>query len=176
MTESQDWLTVGKIVAAQGLKGELRVNPSSDFPERFTEPGLRWIKKGKETIKKIQLISGRHIPGKSLFVIKLEGINNRNAAESLIGNELLVPSSSRPELPENEFHLLDLIGLQVRLEPLEYPVGEVIGLESAGNDLLEIQLKEGKKVLVPFVEEIVPKVKINEGWLEITPPPGLLDL
>ena len=43
-TSADDWLPVGKVVAVQGLKGELRVNPASEFPERFTEPGTRWLK------------------------------------------------------------------------------------------------------------------------------------
>ena len=44
MAESEDWLIVGKLVGAQGLQGELRVNPASDFPERFTTPGSRWLR------------------------------------------------------------------------------------------------------------------------------------
>ena len=44
MAESEDWLIVGRFVGAQGLRGELRVNPASDFPERFTSPGSRWLR------------------------------------------------------------------------------------------------------------------------------------
>ena len=47
MAESDDWLSVGKIVGVQGLQGELRVNPASDFPERFTAPGARWLRSRK---------------------------------------------------------------------------------------------------------------------------------
>ena len=43
MAERDDWLMVGKLVGAQGLRGELKVNPASDFPERFTKPGPRWL-------------------------------------------------------------------------------------------------------------------------------------
>ena len=53
MAESDNWLSVGKIVGVQGLQGELRVNPASDFPERFTAPGPRWLRsrKGGEPIE-----------------------------------------------------------------------------------------------------------------------------
>jgi len=55
-------------------------------------------------------------------------------------------------------------------------IGTVTNLTTAGNDLLEVQLLVGRKVLIPFVHTIVPIVNINEGWLMITPPPGLLEL
>ena len=177
MAESDDWLSVGKIVGVQGLQGELRVNPSSDFPERFTAPGPRWLRsrQGGEPTE-IQLKKGRQLPGKSLFVVRFEGINNRGAAEALIGQELLVSADDRPELEEGEFHLLDLVGLDARLSADGPSIGTVTNLISGGNDLLELNTTDGRKLLIPFVEAIVPEVHLNEGWLLITPPPGLLEL
>ena len=176
MIDSDNWLIVGKVVAAHGLLGEVRINPSSEFAERFTKPGKRWLQTEINQIREINLISGRQMPGKNLFVVRFEGIKNRKQAELLIGNNLLVPSSDRPTLAANEFHLLDLLGLEARLDPEGPAIGHVTNLSNAGNDLLQVKLIEGKDVLVPFVFEIVPEVKIQEGWLLITPPPGLLDL
>ena len=99
------------------VRGELRVNPLSDFPERFTRPGPRWLRQRQGAITETRLLSGRQLPGKELFVIRLEGVANRDAAEALVGRELLVPSSDRPRLKPGEFHLLDLVGLEVRLLP-----------------------------------------------------------
>ena len=82
----------------------------------------------------------------------------------------------RPELADGEFHLLDLVGLEARLAGSDEPIGTVSNLISGGNDLLEIKLHSGKTVLVPFVEAIVPEVQLEEGWLLLTPPPGLLEL
>ena len=177
MAESDDWLSVGKIVGVQGLQGELRVNPASDFPERFTAPGARWLRsrKGGEP-KEIQLKKGRQLPGKSLFVVRFEGIDNRSAAEALVGQELLVAGDDRPELAEGEFHLLDLVGLEARLTTDGPAIGTVTDLISGGNDLLEIKTADGRKLLIPFVEAIVPEVQLENGWLLITPPPGLLEL
>ena len=170
------WLNVGKLVAAQGLRGQLRVNPSSDFSERFTKPGKRWLQeKGKEP-QEVELIAGRQIPGKSLYVIQFEGIETRDSAERLVGQSLLVPASHRPHLEEGEFHLLDLVGLEAKLEKGGPSIGRVTGLTTAGNDLLEVQLQEGRKVLIPFVKAIVPEVYLEEHWLLINPPPGLLEL
>jgi 16S rRNA processing protein RimM len=189
--QADDWLPVGQVVGVQGLRGELRVNPASDFPERFTVPGTRWLRGRNGAVKAIELMAGRQLPGKSLFVVRFEGINDRTAAEALVGQTLLVRADDRPDLADGEFHLLDLVGLEVRVnadgETGSAAVGsgavgsEVIGtvtdLISGGNDLLEVELRDGgRRVLIPFVETIVPEVHLEEGWLLLTPPPGLLEL
>ena len=183
MEQQPELLVVGKIVAAQGLRGELRVNPLSDFPERFTQAGPRWLRAPAQKQgpapepQEIQLLSGRQLPGKELFVIRIEGINDRSSAEACVGQELLVPSDQRPKLSNGEFHLLDLVGLEVRLLESGTPIGQVQDLLHAGNDLLEVQLSGKKQPLwIPFVESIVPRVELEEGWIGITPPPGLLEL
>ncbi len=174
---NEAWMTVGKIVAAQGLHGEVRVKPLSDFPERFTHPGKRWLQKKEKIVPfKVELLSGRQLPGKAIFVIRFAEINDRTEAEAHVGANLLVHSSDRPKLGQNEFHLLDLVGLEARLNVNGPLIGKVVNLVNGGNDLLEIELLGGRKVLIPFVKEIVPVVKLKEGWLLVTPPPGLLEL
>ncbi len=177
MEENEDWLPVGKLVAVQGLKGELRINPASEFPERFTKPGRRWLRcsKGGEP-REVELKKGRKLPGKSLFVVRFEGVENREDAEALIGQELLVAADDRPELGEGEYHLLDLVGLEARLVDESPAIGKVIDLISGGNELLVIKKNDGRKVMVPFVEAIVPEIHLKDGWLLIKPPPGLLEL
>ena len=173
----EQWLAVGKVVGAQGLRGELRINPASDFPERFTKPGPRWLQRKGTAPQEMLLTSGRQLPGRSLFIVRFKGIENRSAAEALVGQTLLVSSNDRPELEEGEFHLLDLVGLEARLNTNDSDVvGTVSDLISGGNDLLEITRPDGRKLLIPFVEQIVPEVHQTEGWLLITPPQGLLDL
>jgi 16S rRNA processing protein RimM len=180
-----DLLVVGRLVAAQGLAGELRVLPLSDFPERFTRPGPRWLQGKGQPAVAVTLSRGRQLPGRELFVVRLAGIDDRSAAEAVVGHELLVPASERPSLAPGEFHLLDLVGLEVRLlaNPGEAPIGTVRDLIHAGNDLLEVELLAaaqppgpGRRVFVPFVAAIVPVVQLEEGWIGLTPPPGLLDL
>jgi 16S rRNA processing protein RimM len=178
-------LVVGRLVAAQGLKGELRVLPLSDFPERFTRPGPRWLQPPGGPARAVNLEAGRQLPGKELFVVRLSGIDHRSGAEAVVGHELLVEASDRPPLAPGEFHLLDLVGLQVRLladqsrpESAGPAIGRVIDLIHAGNDLLEVELAQpgAPRVLIPFVQAIVPEVRLAEGWIGLTPPPGLLDL
>lgn len=217
-----DLLEVGRLVSAQGLQGELRLNPLSDFPERFTVPGQRWLKGRTGPAKAVTLLSGRQLPGRELYVLRLEGVNDRSSAEALVGHALLVPASDRPPLGEGEFHLLDLVGLEVRLLADGGVIGRVTDLLHAGNDLLEVELApdpfmapdpapapdpamagdpgpapspgltgeagqpapapkpagptKPRRILIPFVEPIVPEVHLAEGWLGITPPPGLLEI
>ena len=89
-------LVVGRLVAVQGLGGELRVLPLSDFPERFTRRGPRWLQAKGKPAQAVELRSGRQLPGKELFVVRLAGIDSRDAAEALVGQEFLVPAADRP--------------------------------------------------------------------------------
>lgn len=197
-----EWLEIGKIVAPQGLDGEVRVYSNSDFPERFEEPGQRWLlSPGESEPQVIELLAGRCI-NKGLYVVELAGVKDRNQAEALRGCLLMVPQSDRPELGEDEYHVLDLIGLEVFNQLTQEVLGTVVDVIPAGNDLLEVKLWEpqsttpttdlqlttGKKrklqpksskpktVLIPFVKEIAPIVDLQAGRIEIMPPPGLLEI
>ena len=177
MAIPDDYMEIGKIVAAHGIRGELRVYPSSDFPERFEEKGTRWLLRPNQTQPEaVKLLKGYFQEGKGLYIIQLAGIRDRNAAEALRGCLLLVPSSDRPQLEEGEFHVSDLIGLEVYLQAEQTLVGTVTNMLFAGNDLLEVAI-EGQKhpVLIPFVEPIVPVVDLIQRRIEITPPAGLIE-
>jgi len=179
-----DWVEIGRIVAPQGLRGEVRVYPSSDFPQRFLEPGPRWIQRPKaSTPEPVHLLCGRWIDGKGLYVVQLEGIGDRTQAEALRGCTLLVPASDRPRLEAGDFYVADLVGLRVILQETGQEIGLVTDIYEAGNDLLEVTLhsdpekppKNPKTALIPFVESIVPVVDVEQGFLQINPPIGLLE-
>lgn len=208
MTEEIEWLEVGKITSPQGLKGELRIYPNSDFPERFTQAGTRWLQHPTNTavVKEVQLKGGRYIAGKNLYVIKIEGIESRETAEEFRDYKLLIDKSDRPKLKKDEYHVLDLVGLEVFNRETQENVGVVIDLYSAGNDLLEIKLhkqpeikaeiakdlskisrrsrrkkskvksKKPLTIFVPFVKEIVPIVDLANQRIEISPPDGLINI
>jgi len=173
---TDEFLVVGQVVSAQGLKGEVRVLPATDFPSRLTEAGPRWLRLPGQAPRQLMLLGGRQLPGRDLFVLRFETISDRTAAEALVQHELLVDAADRPELQEGEFHVLDLQGLEVRLSIEGPAIATVLDLHHSGNDLLEIELSgDGRRCLVPFVEAIVPEVNLAEGWLLLTPPKGLLD-
>ena len=204
-TVSDEWLEVGTIVSPQGLQGEVKVLSLSDFPERFEKKGQRWLRSPKgETPQLVNLKYGRNIPGKNLYIVKLAEINSREQAETLRNYKLLVPISDRVPIAKDEYHVADLIDLEVYLQETGELVGHVRDIFSTGHDLLEVELlpklipevvsetlpemeeaiaeeekvvnKKPKTILIPFVMKIVPVVDIANKRIEITPPAGLLDL
>lgn len=205
INEELEWIEIGTIVAPQGLYGELRVYPNSDFPERFLESGTRWLQNPDTgQIEAKELLGGRYIPGKNLYVIALEDIEDRSSAEALRDYIILVPKSDRPELQEDEFHVADLINLEVYLQQTGENIGIVTEIFNTGHDLLEVTLhkqpepepvtnpdlsqirrrSKRKKykpkkikpvtILIPFVTEIVPIVDLENNRIEINPPEGLI--
>ncbi len=205
--EITEFLEIGTIVSPQGLKGNVKVQSDTDFPERFQKPGIRWITKPQQpSPQQIQLEKGWKIPGKNMFVVKFAGINDRQTAETLRGCKIFVLKSDKPQLEEGEYHVSDLIDLEVYIQATGESVGVVVDVFAAGNDILEVKLhkqppqKERKipdlsklnrysklrkfrprktkpfTVLIPFVEEIVPVVDLENRRIEINPPLGLLNL
>ncbi len=205
--DRQELLEVGTIVSPQGLKGELRVYPDSDFPERFTNAGTRWLQHPDTlAISQVQLCGGRYLAGKKLYIIKLEGIESRDRAEEFRNYKLLVDKSDRPKLDKDEYHVADLVDLEVYHQQTGENIGVVVDLYSAGNDLLEIKLHKQPEIdvkpdrdlsqvsrrskrkkykpkpnkpltiFVPFVKEIVPVVDVPNRRIEISPPDGLINI
>lgn len=172
-----DWLKIGKIVAPQGLKGEVRIYPDSDFPERFLQPGERWIRKNpQDDPRAMTLVRGRYIESKNLYVVKFQEIVTRQDAEALRGHQLLVDACDRPQLADGEFYMMDLVNLNVYDHQSQVHLGQVKRIASAGNDLLEIELADPAKtrVLVPFVAEFFPVVDLEQSRIELAPMKGLL--
>ena len=179
MINKNEWLVVGLITSCHGIKGQLKVKSLTDFEERFLKPGIRWLQKENEPPARIELNSGFKQPGKETFIIKFQVINTRDHAEQLKKYKILVKTNKLPKLKKGEFHLLELINLQVKtLDNNELKIiGKVINLENENNSLLVIELfKNQKKVLIPFVNKIVPIVDLKNNFLIIDPPKGLLEL
>lgn len=178
----EDWLEIGTIVAPQGIEGELRVLSSSDFPQRFQDKGQRWLQSPQgERPRAVQLTSGRPIPGKNLFVIRLADIQDRRQAEQLVGYRLLITADDRLPLEQDEYHVADLINLAVYHQATGAYLGMVVDIYEAGHPLLSVQLvaldnASAQTVLIPFVQAIVPLVDLKQGRIEILPPVGLLEL
>jgi len=179
MINKNEWLTVGLITSCHGINGQVKIKSLSDFEERFLKPGIRLLQQENEPPSKIELISGFKQPGKEIFIVKFQGINTRNRAEQLKKFKILVKSETLPKLKKEEFHLLELVNLEVKtFEDDELKkIGKVINLENEKNNLLVVELFQNrKKVLIPFVKEIVPLVDKKNNFLIINPPKGLLDL
>ena len=174
-----EWLVVGIITSSHGIKGELKVKSLSDFSERFTKPGKRWLQIDKEEPILYNLVSGYKKPGKDLFIISLDKIQDKDSAERLKKYKLLVESNNIPKLKQGEFHLNQLVNLKVKIQRDNQveTIGEVVDLINESNNLLEIKIYENnKKVLIPFVKEIIPIIDLEKNFILINPPKGLLEL
>ncbi len=175
------WMEIGSIVGAQGIKGEVKVYPNSDFPERFERAGERWLWSSHDTEpRSIQLQKGYEIPGRGLYVVQLAGISDRTQAENLRGHMLLVPITDRPRLASEEYHSQDLIDLPVFHQVTGAQIGIVADIFTAGHEILVVNAPNGEgktaEVMIPFVKAIVPVVDVPNRRIEILPPPGLIEL
>lgn len=163
---------IGRVMKSHGIRGEVSVESTTDEPEiRFAVGEVLHGKQGKKehalTIKAVR-------PHKGRLLIMFEEIPDRTMADSLRGTQFFAPPLETPE-GEDGFYDYELEGLRVIHDGND--IGEVTGvLDGPTQSLLEVRLESGKEALIPFVEEIVPEVDLDEGTCTITPPDGLLDL
>ena len=169
-------LVVGRVVKAHGVTGEVVVEIRTDDPDTRFAPGSslrgRPSRGGPESRYLVESVREH---GAKLLV-RLDGVADRNAAESLRGTVFVVDSEDLPPIEDpDEFYDHQLEGLQVVTT-----IGETVGtvaevLHTAAGELLSIRAEEGE-VLVPFVSAIVTSVSLADQKIEIDPPEGLLEL
>mgnify|MGYP001941262194 CR=1 FL=1 len=162
---------VGVIGRAHGVKGEVAVEPRTDEPERRFAPGVELRIESSGTTVRVR--SHRWHSGRLL--VRFEGMSDRNAAEAARGGVLVTRVDPR-ESPEDEDEYYDrqLVGLDVvsRGDTGVGVVREVVHLP--GQDLLVVEVGETTR-LVPLVRELVPRIDLGAGQIEIADRPGLLD-
>ena len=164
----EDYVVVGRIGRAHGLKGEVFVEPRTDEPERrFAAGQVLGTGTGSLTVADSRTHSGR-------LVVKFEEIADRTAAEASRGTELTCPvdPAEMPDDPD-EFYDHQLAGLRVETTGGD-AVGELDRVEhGAAQDLLVIRTPE-REVLFPFVSALVPEVDVAGGRIVIDDKPGLM--
>lgn len=161
---------LGSIAGAHGIRGEVRIKPYTEDPERLAAYGpLRDGGGRRFEIQSLRVVKGG-------VVARLEGVTNRDDAEALKGVELYVERTRLPEPDEGEWYQSDLVGL-VAMDAGGSAIGTVVAVQNFGaGDLLEIRpATGGQSVLVPFTEEVVPNIDAEGGWLLVHPPEGLFD-
>lgn len=169
---TDDRVLLAEIVGVHGVRGLVKVKTYTERPETVVEYGPLTDGEGREIGLEIR---GRHKAG---LLAAVAGIDDRDAARRLHGTQLFVPRAALPALDgqEDEFYYADLVGLAVRLESGDV-IGEVASVQDFGaGDALEVRLRDSAEtVIVPFTRELVPEVDLDEGFLVIDPPQGLLD-
>ena len=160
---------------SRGLKGELCVRSFTAVPEAVAAYGPLATDSGKRALR-------LHVAGrkKSVLIVRVDGIDDRSAAEALRGTALYVDRAKLPPPAEDEFYHADLIGLVVELaegaNDASRSLGEVAAVHDFGaGPLLEIEASGVPPVLIPFTKETVTEVDIEGGRIIVAPWPGLFD-
>ncbi|CAJ1500529.1 ribosome maturation factor RimM [[Mycobacterium] kokjensenii] len=169
-------LTVGRVVKAHGISGEVVVEVRTDDPELRFAPGVTLHARKTGVPQRDYVVEAARPHGVRLLV-RLAGIGDRNGADALRGSLFVVDSDELPPITEPDtYYDHQLEGLAVQGTAGE-PVGTVTEvLHTAAGELLAIKRTDGRELLVPFIAAFVPSVSLADGTLVIDPPEGLLDL
>jgi 16S rRNA processing protein RimM len=166
-------MAVGRIAGAHGIRGEVKVESLTDYPERFRS-GSRLYLGSEHEARPVQVTGSR--PHQSFMLLKLDVTPDRSAAEQLVGQYLLIAEEDAMPLGEHENYAHDLLGLNV-----ETPAGRVLGkltdiLSTGANDVYIATGPDGKEILIPALRQVVLTVDLPGQRMVVELPEGLEDL
>jgi len=162
---------IGIITKPQGIRGEMRVLPTTDDPARFS-----LLLDEDVFINNVPYKLTQARQQKGLVIIKLDGVDDRTAAESLVGNKIYIPESKALPLGENEYYIRDLIGLQVRTLKNE-KLGVISRIfNTNANDVYVIEAFEGDNFMIPAIKDVVQAVDMANKTVTIRLMDGLREL
>lgn len=166
MAQDSPLIVIGRVVAPWGLKGEVKVEVMTDFPDRFSPWEEVHIDGRLMTIESSRWHKGRAI-------LKLVEVDSVEAAQRLRGRFLEIPSSKLRPLPEDQYYQFQLIGLEVWTTE-----GELLGkiaqiLPTGSNDVYVVPSRHGE-LLIPAIEDVVKSVDLEKGRIVIELIEGLL--
>lgn len=165
------YMVVAHLTRPKGLKGELEVLSLTDFPERFKE-GLTVYPSPPVSGIKSLIIEYVESKPKGL-VFKFEGIDTREDAERIANHDLVIPAEEAVELPEDEYWVDDIIGMDVVTLSGDH-IGRVTDvLRTGSNDVYVVN--NSNEHLIPAIKEVVKKISLEDRKITIEPIPGLLD-
>ena len=173
MPEQQEteWATVGQVVALFGVRGEIKVQSLTDIPGRFQH--LHTIYLGPEH-RPCTIESARAYKGE-MMLLKLVGIDDANAAETLRGQHLFIPLSDLAELPADSYYQHDILGLAVCTLD-QRVLGSIVEIiETGSNDVYVVKKPDGKEVLIPALKAVIKHIDLAQRVMLIDPLPGLLE-
>ena len=167
------YLAIGRISAPHGIRGEVKVEVLTDFPERFKSGAHVYLGAGSEDLetRPVKIIAAR--PHKGGYLIRLDVVPDRNAAELMRDRYLLIPEAEAMPLGDHENYLHDLIGLRVQTTD-----GQQLGelkevLFTKANDVYVVHGPDGE-VLLPAIRDVVLQVDLPARRMIVALPEGLL--
>ncbi|RKJ44468.1 16S rRNA processing protein RimM [bacterium 1XD8-76] len=167
----QDKFQVGAIASVHGIKGEVKVFPTTDEPAKFKKLKSVILKTEKEE-REIALQSVRFF--KNMVIVKFQGVESPEDAQKYRGATLWIAREQAVPLRENEYYRADLIGLSVVTED-----GEELGiltdvLETGANDVYEVTLSDKRTALFPAIRDCIREVDVEKGYIKVHVMEGLL--
>lgn len=165
---SKELIDVAQVTNTHGLRGEVKVIPRTDYPEFFEEISGVYLEDG--TYLKITGIKYQ----KNMVILKFKGINKVEEAQSLRSKILYVPKEIFDDLPEGTYLIADIIGLDVLEDDINY--GKITDVFSTGsNDVYVVEKPNDKPLLIPALKNVIEDINIDEGYMKVKLPEGLLD-
>ncbi len=157
-------LQIGVISSTHGLKGEVKVYPTTDDKERFKKLEKVWLDTGKE---QLQLHIQQVKFAKQLVIVKFKEFQDINEVEQYKGKSLLVEREDAISLEENEYFIADLIGMQVMEED-----GSLLGelsevLETGANEVYVVTTADKKELLIPAIRECIVHVDLEHNRMTV---------
>ncbi|MBU7005458.1 ribosome maturation factor RimM [Phosphitispora fastidiosa] len=172
MDEHDKLITVGKIVNSQGIKGEVRVWPLTDFSERFKDNSTVLLDINGELRPLTVEHSWKH---KNFLVVKFREIIDMNSAKSVKEGLLKVSRDSLRELPRDTFYIFEILGMEV-VTSEGFPLGRVKDVIQTGSNDVYVIAGQEKEYLIPAIREIVKNIDRENRLITVEPIEGLLDL
>ena len=166
ITIPDDHVVVGVIVGAWGLRGDVKVDTHSDYPDRFIPGSSVYVDNERRDILRVH----GHKVG---WVVGLDGVPDRTSAELLRGKTLTVLASELPGLDDDTFFYFDIIDMAVRTTSAD-ELGRIEEILSAGGNDVYVVRGAGKEVLIPAAREYVVEVDVERGIMTVTLPDGYL--
>jgi 16S rRNA processing protein RimM len=158
-------LTIGRIVAPHGVRGEFRMYIYTHFPERI--PEISRIYLGDESTPRS--LTRARLQG-NVAILRIEGIGNREAADALRNVLVKIDRSDAAPLDENEHFHFELIGLTA-VDESGVELGSVVEIiETGANDVYVIKDSEGAELLIPALLDVVPEIDLESGKMVVRPP------
>ncbi len=164
------WVIVGRITGPHGVRGEVRVAPQTDFPERLLELAEVTLRMPGGQLSTLAVTGARPNVGKGTVLLALEGYASRTEAEALRGALVLVRAEESPVLPEGQYYEWQIVGLKVvTTEGRELGVVREV-IHTGANDVYVTDV-----CLLPAIDRVIKEVDLSAGRIVVEPLPGLLD-
>ncbi|AUS96470.1 16S rRNA processing protein RimM [Clostridium thermosuccinogenes] len=165
----QQYLDVGKIINTHGVRGEVKVFPLTDDPQRFKK--LKWVYiERQSSLDKLNIEGVKFF--KNLVIIKFEGIDDANSAETLKNLSLKVDREHAVKLPKDTYFIADIIGCEVFEEDTRLGIVEDV-LQTGSNDVYVVKRENKRDILIPALKSVVTEVSIPDRKIKVVLPEGL---